>query len=347
MTRLAALGGAAALVLAACGDGGGSEPSTTSRAARTTTTTTAPPVAPLTGLPDPEGVSGGRPALSVKVENTPEARPQSGLDVADVVWEEVVEGQITRFLAMFQSRSPATVGPIRSVRLTDPNIVWPVGGIFAFSGGAQYALDGISRAPVTLVDESRAGSAMYRERSRRAPHNLYGRGDALFAKGGTPVPPPALFTYSEVARRADPARGVTAASSARIGFKGAYATDWTWDASRRVWLRSNAGRPFTVAGGAQVAATNVVIWVVTYRGGAGAMQAEGVLTGEGRVVVLTGGVAVEGRWLRPAVDRPARFVDTAGRTIPLTPGTTWVELPDTTYPISVTPAAVPAGGSGT
>ena len=128
------------------------------------------------------------------------------LDAADVVWEEVVEGQITRFLAMFQSRSPGAVGPIRSVRLTDPNIVWPVGGIFAFSGGAKYALDGISRAPVTLVDESRAGAAMYRDGSRRAPHNLYGRGDALFAKGGTPVPPPALFTYSGEPRRADAAQ---------------------------------------------------------------------------------------------------------------------------------------------
>ena len=347
MIRVAAPLTAAALLLAACGGGGGSEPTTTSRAARTTTTTTAPPVAPLTGLPDPTGAASGRPALSVKVENTPEARPQSGLDVADVVWEEVVEGQITRFLAMFQSRSPGAVGPIRSVRLTDPNIVWPVGGIFAFSGGAKYALDGISRAPVTLVDESRAGAAMYRDRSRRAPHNLYGRGDALFAKGGTPVPPPALFTYSGAPRRADAARGVTAASAARIGFNGSYATDWTWDPSRRVWLRSNAGRPFTVAGGAQVTATNVVIWVVTYRGGAGAMQAEGVLTGEGRVVVLTGGVAVEGRWIRPAVDRPARFADAAGRTIPLTPGNTWVELPDPAYPITVTPAVAPAGGSGT
>ena len=104
MIRVAAPLTVAALVLAACGGGGGSEPTTTSRAARTTTTTTAPPVAPLTGLPDPTGAAQGRPALNVKVENTPEARPQSGLDVADVVWEEVVEGQITRFLAMFQDR---------------------------------------------------------------------------------------------------------------------------------------------------------------------------------------------------------------------------------------------------
>ena len=74
----------------------------------TTTTAAAAPVAPLTGLPDPDGAAQTRPVLSVKVENTPQARPQSGLDAADVVWDEVVEGQITRLLAMFQSRSPPT-----------------------------------------------------------------------------------------------------------------------------------------------------------------------------------------------------------------------------------------------
>lgn len=329
-----------ALVLAACGGGGSAEPTTTSKARVTTTTTKAPPVAPLTGLPDPSGASQGRAALSVKIENTPESRPQTGLDQADVVWEEVVEGQITRFLAMYNSQSPATLGPIRSVRLTDPNIVWPVGGIFAFSGGARYALDGIAKAPVVLVDESRAGAAMYRERSRRAPHNLYGRGDALFQKGGTPVPPPALFTYT-TRRGASKAPGTQAALSARVGFNGSYAVDWTWDATRRVWLRSTSGRPFTVASGAQVSATNVVIMAITYRGGAGAMQAEGIMTGEGRAIVLTDGLAIEGRWIRPNQSTPARFVDGAGRTVALTPGNTWVELPDVSYPLSVTPAPVP------
>ncbi|MFM7616680.1 MAG: DUF3048 domain-containing protein [Actinomycetes bacterium] len=331
----------ASAVLAACGGGGSSGTSTTSAGKPATTTTTAPPVAPLTGLPDPSGAARARAALSVKIENSPESRPQTGLDQADVVWEEVVEGQITRFLAMFNSQSPATLGPIRSVRLTDPNIVWPVGGIFAFSGGAKYALDGIKKAPVVLVDESRAGSAMYRERSRRAPHNLYGRGDALFQKGGSPVPPPALFTYTSK-RPGTTTPGTQAALSARVGFNGSYAVDWTWDAGRRAWLRSTSGRPFTVASGAQVSATNVVIMAITYRGGPGAMQAEGIMTGEGRAIVLTDGLAIEGRWIRPDQSTPARFVDGAGRTIALTPGNTWVELPDVSYPLAVTPAPVPA-----
>src|SRR5262249_48310807 len=135
VTRLLAGVGALALLLAACG-GGGSSSASSKSTKKTPVTTKAgrPTVAPLTGLPDPSGVAQTRPVLSVKVENTPQVRPQSGLDAADIVWDEVVEGGITRLLAMFQSQSTPVVGPIRSVRRTDPLIVWPVGGIFAFSG---------------------------------------------------------------------------------------------------------------------------------------------------------------------------------------------------------------------
>ncbi|CAB4940966.1 unannotated protein [freshwater metagenome] len=328
---------AGSLVFAACGGGGKDEASTTSTSKRTTTTT-APVLAPLTGLPDPSGASETRAALNVKVSNAPEARPQSGLDQADVVWEEVVEGGITRFLAMFQSNSPSAIGPVRSVRLTDPGIVWPVGGIFAFSGGAKYALDGINKAPVVLVDESRAGPAMYRDRSRQAPHNLYGKGDALFAKGGTPVPPPALFTYASAVHSRSGALPITAA---RVGFNGSFAVDWSWDSASRSWLRNAGGRPFMAASGKQIRATNVVVMSVSYRGGVGSMGAEGVLTGEGKVLVLTDGVAIEGRWLRSSVSQVTRFVDLKGAVIPLTAGNTWVEMPDVTYAVTTTAAVAP------
>ncbi len=242
-----------------------------------TTRPRAAPVAPLTGLPDPTGAAQHRPVLSVKVENTPEARPQAGLEAADVVWDEVVEGQITRLLAMFQSTSTATVGPIRSVRLTDPLIVWPVGGIFAFSGGARYALNAIEDAPVTLVDENKAGPAMFRDRTRAAPHNLFGKPDALWAIGGTPVPPPPLFSY--LGQGKTPLGTPTAAVS--IGYHGAYAVTYTWDAPSGTWLRSTAGRPFVARSGARIAPANVVVLPVTYQGGLGQIGAEAQLVGPG------------------------------------------------------------------
>src|ERR1700688_679203 len=163
----------------------------------TTTTTTLPhyPTAPLSGLPDPSGLSVKRPALTVKIENTPQALPQWGIDQADVVYEEIVNGGITRLAAIFNSHAPAKVGPVRSVRPTDTQVVWPLGGIFAYSGGAPYAVASISTAPVKLIDESSAGTAMFRDPNLFAPHNLFGVASALFAFKGTPTPPPALFTY--------------------------------------------------------------------------------------------------------------------------------------------------------
>src|SRR6202167_1507249 len=132
----------------------------------TTTTTTLPPspTAPLTGLRDPSGLSVKRPALTIKIENTPQALPQWGIDQADVVYEEIVNGGITRLAAIFNSHAPAKVGPVRSVRPTDTQVVWPLGGIFAHSGGAPYAVASIQTVPsLTLVNETQAGDAMFRD----------------------------------------------------------------------------------------------------------------------------------------------------------------------------------------
>src|SRR5580658_9745648 len=133
-------------------------------ATTSTTTTTAPsyPIAPLTGLPDPGGAALKRSALTIKIENTPEALPQWGITEADVVYEEIVNGGITRLAAIFNSHAPTKIGPVRSVRPTDTQVVWPIGGIFAFSGGAPYAIDSIETAPVKLIDEDAAGTAMFR-----------------------------------------------------------------------------------------------------------------------------------------------------------------------------------------
>ncbi len=324
---------AGATALAACGSSGSKA---SSGGKQPVSTTTAPPVAPLTGLPDPSGAAQTRPVVSIKIDNVPDARPQTGVDGADVVWDEVVEGQATRLLAMFQSQAPDVVGPVRSVRLTDPLIVWPVGGVFAYSGGAKYAIDGISQAPVKLVDESSAGPAMFRDSSRSAPHNLYAHPPALFAMGGEPVPPPALFDYA-----AKPVTDGSAVTAVHIGFARGFDPTYTWNATTGTWARTVGGQPFAMKSGARIQPQNVIVIPVTYTGGVGQIGAQAQLLGEGPVKVLTNGRIVEGTWKRADQANRIEFVDGTGAPIHLMPGSTWVELPDTSYSIDVTPVATP------
>jgi hypothetical protein len=309
-------------------------PSPTTAAALAPTTTAKRPVppggviAPLTGLRDVTGASATRPALTVKVENTHAAFPQIGVAQADVVYEEVVEGQITRLLAMYNSQVPATIGPVRSVRRTDQSVVTPVGGIFVYSGGAAYAIQSIKTAPVTLVDETSAGNAMFRDHSRVKPHNLFGRGASLFAIGGKPVPPPPLFTY----RAASQASGGVPVSHFHVGFGGNFGVSYAYNATSRTWTRT-VDHP-SVEAATPESPRNVIVMFVNYVGGVGIIGSQAALTGSGNAIVFTDGHRVDGRWIRPDRSKPARFVTAAGATIGLTPGQTWVELAPLGIPVS-------------
>jgi hypothetical protein len=292
------------------------------------------PVAPLTGLPDPTRAASKRPAVTVKINNTSAAK-QYGVDQADVVYEEVVEGGITRLAAIFNSHAPDRVGPVRSVRRTDQSIVWPIGGIFAYSGGAQYAIDSINTAPVKQLDETRAGSMMYRDPVgfRYMPYNLWAHVDQMYTAGGTPIPPPHLFTY----RTAKAKVGGTPAASFVVGFANGFETTWNWDAPSATWLRSKFGAPDIDAENVRLAPKNVVVMFVQYLGGAGVEGAEAELTGTGPAWVFTKGKEIVGKWSRPDKGKPAQLLTAGGTPINLTPGQTWVELPDAGYTVTVTP----------
>ncbi len=125
----------------------------------------------------------------------------------------MVEGGITRLAAMFNSQAPNDVGSVRSVRKTDQSLVTPIGGVFAYSGGAQYAIDSINTAPVVQLDESRAGPLMFRDRSRHSTPelNLYAHVDQMYGKCGKPKPPPPLFAYRKAGAAGVRRRGVDGA----------------------------------------------------------------------------------------------------------------------------------------
>jgi hypothetical protein len=215
--------------------------------------------------------------------------------------------------------------------------VWPLGGIFAYSGGAPYAIASIETAPVVRLDETRAGPLMFRDRSRhKPPLNLYAHLDFMYSRCGPPVPPRALFTY----RGANATVVGLPAASVRVGFLGQFAVTWTWDAASGTWKRSIFGSPELVASRTQLAPKNVVVMFVSYVGGDPSYHnigAEAVVTGHGRAMVFTAGKQILGTWSRPDKNQPAQLLDAAGKVIALTPGQTWVELPDTTYSVTKTP----------
>jgi hypothetical protein len=305
--------------------------STTTTLPTTTTTKPTVPVAPLTGLPDPTRATRERSALTIKIDNTPEAMPQYGLQDADVVYEEIVEGGITRLAAIFNSHVPTVVGPVRSVRRTDREIVFPIGGIFACSGGAAYALKSIATAPVKFYDEANSGAAMYRDPQRDAPHNLLANAQLLMKKDGKPRPPPALFSYLP-AGETEHGPKVT---SFTVNFESGYAVTYDWDTTTKSWDRSIFGAPDISATGVRISPKNVIVMTVNYVGGVGVIGSYAQLVGSGPVEVFSGGVVQHGTWSRNNLYHRAYYKNREGKLIDLNPGQTFVELLATGESVSV------------
>lgn len=329
----------AALGLAACGGDSDAAPATTTTE-ETTTTTAPPPPAPLTGLPESDDAVRERPALVLKIDNHDRlARPQAGINEADVVFEEQVEGGVTRLAAVFHSEDADPVGPIRSGRTTDIAIVSQLNHpLFGFSGANSATLNAILDAPIVDVRWDARPDAYRRVSERPAPHNLFTSTEELYTSApDDAVPPPSLFEY-----RADvESEDGEPVDSFSITFSGSagYGASWDWDARSGEWEREQIGTPHVDPDGEQVSVPNVVVQVVGYATRFGNPEAQ--LVGEGSAYVFTRGRVIEGTWQRSSLEEVTRFLDAAGNDILLTPGQTWVELPPVGSPpaIEYSPAA--------
>ena len=293
-----------------------------------------PPLpAPLTGLPlDPVGAR--RPVLVVKIDNAPKARPQVGLNAADVVFEEGVEGGITRFAALFHSKSANPVGPVRSARSTDISIVSALNHpLFAYAGANDVFKEYVARAPLVDVGVDNYPDRYHRDAARPSPNNLFSATDRLFdlAPDGS-RPPPALFAYRAPGEAATGA-GASPASRVQVFWRASKETVvlWEWDGTAQGWRRTQNGEAHVDAAGRQVTPRNVVVQFVTYRDtglvdSSGTAVPEGEVIGEGDAWVLTGGVLIPARWSKPSAEEVTRYVDASGADVRLAPGPSWVEL---------------------
>lgn len=284
------------------------------------------PFQPLTGLPVEDDVDLDKPALVVKVDNHSRARPQTGLDQADIVFEMRAEG-VTRFAAVYHSQSPAPLGPVRSSRTSDFAILEGLDRpLYASSGGNDYVLAGLRNLNIQAVTNA-SRTEYFRDGSRPAPHNLYVNAEDLWALAEDSEAPQPWFSYRHGERLVSTAEAIS--GPVTITYKGNPVVTHTWDDEVQGWLRTQNGRPHTTVTGDQLAPENVVIMVTTYTvSPADTSSPEVQSVGSGQLFVLTDGAVIQGTWSRLSPQEKPTLLDSSGQLISLTPGRTWVLMPD-------------------
>jgi hypothetical protein len=338
-----ATAGLAGVVLSACS----SSPVHHDAAAKdvpTTTTAAAPkPACPLTGLPAPLGEVPGRPAMAVKIDNYPAGRPQSGLDKADIVFEEPVEGGITRYAAVFQCQNAGLIGPARSARNIDIGILGQLGNpLLAHVGGINPVLANINASPIVNVDLGASNALMIHPPGKVPPDADYTSTGIVYATHPTmTTPPQPLFPYST----ALPGGGSPVAT-VHIDFSGTSNVTWKWNATTNTFQRFyNGTTPDILADGAQNQTPNVVVqyvqisygpWLENSEGGL-EVQADLYPNASGTAEIFRNGMAFSGTWHRGTLGDPTQFVNAFGVPISLEPGTTWVELVPNSILVTTTP----------
>lgn len=312
---------------------------------------------PLTGTPAPGNVVPQRPAIALKVDNyslgpsPAEARPQSGLDFADIIFEEQVEGSITRYAAVYQCHNaPGLVGPIRSARWTDIQMLEQLDHpVLVHVGGILPVLALINSSSLVNLDLGFNSNLETNPPGRYAPYDTYTTTQRVWNRERqlTTAPTP-LFTYSTKTPSGEPVTQI------HLDWSGTSNIYWRWNPATGTWLRYyNVGyqsapniQPDVLSDGVQNQAQNVIVqevsitygpWLENSQGG---LEAESHIIGDsGKAYVFRNGRMIVGSWSVAQAGSPTKFLDTAGRPIALQPGRTWVEIYPNTAPVVVTPMA--------
>ena len=315
---------AALLLLGACTDdpeaGGNNEEAETAGPE-------APPFCPMTGEDPPKGVKLIRPALALKIENSPEARPQRGLDQADIVYEEIVEGGATRFMAIYHCHDAAKGGPVRSARFDDPKIAKPFTRILAYSGANLIVQNEIKKQKLIPLHEQNASGALFRVPAGSTDvHSLFGdtrKLRQLGAKKRKLEPPGSAYFKFDDAPKGGKAKSVT------LKFNPNVEISWRWKGGK--WRRFEDGARFLTAGGKQIATNNLLVQEVEVNDSktivdvAGNPSPDIALDGKGRAFLFRDGEVVKGTW-KAGKDGVPKFKTKDGDPFTFDVGSTWIEL---------------------
>lgn len=282
--------------------------------------------APLTGGRYDVNSGPNQPVLAVKIENSSHARPQTGLEAADVVIEHVAEGGITRLTALYHSCVPEIVGPVRSARPVDAQLLPAFAPALVYSGARPGVIRRLRRAGVPTLVEGEA-QGFFRYSGRRAPHNLYIRAPALHRAARSKAPPAADpgWARDPAAPNGKRTDGLT------VRMSRADVATWRYDADAGVYDRWQNGQPHGVTGRGRISPANVVILRVPHRDGgccdsAGSRYVDIDTVGQGPMTLLRDGVRVDGRWRRDRRAAPLQLLDGDRQPVALRPGRTWIML---------------------
>ncbi|WP_062209678.1 DUF3048 domain-containing protein [Demequina oxidasica] len=286
---------------------------------------------PLTGIDaaDASADDLARPALSIKIENSAAARPQENLDKADVVFEEYVESGISRLVAVYHSDVPASVGPIRSMRPMDKNIMGSMKGPLIFSGAqARFVTETINSGQ-KVITQDRGDYGFYRTSDKASPHNLHGYTSDFFEQSEDMPAPPQQWDYAKEGDEPTSAAG-TPASAIKIHMSQYSNPSWKWDDAKKLWMRSEDGNAHVTSDGDQIGASNVVVLDVTVQytsASGGSSVPETIVAGQsGTGIVASGNTQIPIKWSKAGQYDPWVFTTEDGDPVELLQGKTWVEL---------------------
>lgn len=321
---------------------------------------------PLCGMEVADPALIQRRPLAVKVENDPAARPQSGLNSACVIFEEITEGGITRFMAVYLCHDAEVVGPIRSARPVDIDLAFPFQALLCHCGGAPPTIRAIRSSGIADLDEQSMVNAYWRSKERRAPHNLYASTEGLRADGDAKYPfegqAGQAFQFldddgvaelerlraeeaeSAVEHQADPQGEyqpqINLANDIEIPYTKVCEVSYNYDPVTGKYLRFIRGVPHTdlTTGEHLTADTIIVQYVVESQSGIkdvmGVDSPDLGVVGTGRAEIFMMGQRIDAEWEKRSRDDYTRYLDYKGNEIQIKPGRIWVQLVPTDKEVS-------------
>ncbi len=289
---------------------------------------------PLTGLLVGDEAATKQPVTAIMIENSPDARPQSGLKQSGVVYEAVAEGGITRFLTLHQQDKPQIIGPVRSIRPYYVDWLAAYNASVVHVGGSPAALDEVRNGNYRDIDQFFNAGSYWRSTDRYAPHNVYTsfeKLDALNAQKG--------FTESQFTgfARIDGKPSETPdATSITINISSAlYNTTYAYDKASNTYLRSQAGAPHLDREDGQIAPSAVVAMKVARNPAMEDGHHETITTiGSGEAIIFQNGIAQTVTWTKKDKTSQITFADATGKDVPLIRGQTWIAAVPTTGDVS-------------